>query len=81
MTSITLPLLVVCGDKDSSDNINSAYFAHENAGSRDKTLEIIPGGYHEMFNDIHKDVYLKIVSDWMSSRLEKVTSKVQNKQL
>ena len=81
MTSITLPLLVVCGDKDSSDNINSAYFAHENARSRDKTLEIIPGGYHEMFNDIHKDVYLKIVSDWMSSRLEKVTSKVQNKQL
>ena len=34
--------------------------------SKDKTLKLFDGGYHELHNDLGKEEYFKTLTDWLN---------------
>ncbi len=65
----TLPTLVIHGDADRLITVEgSRRFAREIA-SQDKELWEVPGGYHELFNDLESERALEQVAGWIEGRL------------
>ncbi len=66
---LTLPLLIMHGEADVMTSPDGSRFLHQHAGSRDKTLKIYPGLYHEIFNEPERADVLRDVLAWCESRL------------
>lgn len=66
---ITLPILILHGGADSMTSPDGSRFLHENIGSADKTLNIYPGLYHEIFNEPERTRVLDDVLAWCDARL------------
>lgn len=69
LPSLTLPLLVMHGEKDKLTNPEGSKLVDKLAGSSDKTLTIYPGLFHEIFNEPEQDQVLTDVTDWLSKRM------------
>lgn len=67
--SITLPMLILHGDADVMTSPEGSRFFYEQIGSRDKTLKIYPGLYHEIFNEPERAAVLALILDWCDTRL------------
>ncbi|KAK2175997.1 hypothetical protein NP493_693g00014 [Ridgeia piscesae] len=48
MSEIQCPLLNLHGDADKLTTLEGSQLLQDKAGSKDKTLKVIPGGYHEL---------------------------------
>jgi alpha-beta hydrolase superfamily lysophospholipase len=66
---ITLPIIVVQGGDDKLVDPAGAKMLYDLASSKDKTLEIYPSMYHEVFNEPNRLRVLKDVETWLESRL------------
>ena len=69
-SKITLPLIIVQGAKDSLVDPSGAQMLYDKASSKDKTLKIYDGLYHEVFNEPERERVLKDVEDWLESQLK-----------
>ncbi|WP_460711913.1 lysophospholipase [Nocardioides dilutus] len=69
LPSLTLPLLVMHGEKDKLTNPEGSKLVDELAGSTDKTLTIYPGLFHEIFNEPEQDQVLTDVTTWLEKRM------------
>lgn len=68
-SEITIPTLVMHGAEDQlTDPDGSKIFSSE-AGSKDKTLQIWEGCYHEIFNEINKEEILNYTLKWIQNRI------------
>lgn len=67
--SITAPLLVVHGEKDSLIPVEGSRKLVECVGSSDVALKVYPGLYHEVFNEPERAVVLDDVVSWIEVRL------------
>ncbi|KAJ8631379.1 hypothetical protein MRB53_024702 [Persea americana] len=67
------PLLIVHGEDDIVCDANSARRVFEMARSKDKTLEILPGMWHQLVGEKEEGVELafKIIFDWILDRAAK----------
>jgi alpha-beta hydrolase superfamily lysophospholipase len=63
------PTLIIHGDKDLSTNHLQSIALMEAIPSKDKTLKIYPGGFHELLNDLEKDKVEADVFDWLATRV------------
>ena len=68
MHCIEMPLLVMHGSEDQIADIEGSRRLHEGIGSKDKTLSVYDGLYHEIMNEPEKSTVLGDVSDWMLAR-------------
>lgn len=66
---LTLPLLVMQGSADALVDPSAAAFVHDRVGSRDRTLKVYPGLYHEIFNEPERDLVLDDLVEWLLARL------------
>ena len=66
---VTLPLLILHGDRDVLTSPQGSTEFHASAGSADKTLKFYPGLYHEIFNEPEKDAVLTDTTDWLEAHL------------
>jgi acylglycerol lipase len=66
--TITLPFIALQGSADRIVDPGSAQFLYENAGSKDKTLKIYDGFYHEVFNEVGRERVLADVEAWLEAR-------------
>lgn len=68
---ITLPLLVMHGRDDKLAGVAGSVMVTQLAGSKDKTLNVYDGLYHEIFNELPADraVVLKDLTDWICVRV------------
>jgi alpha-beta hydrolase superfamily lysophospholipase len=66
---ITLPLLIMHGTDDKATVCRGSEFFYETAGSKDKTLKLYEGHYHDLLNDVGKEQVMKDILDWMRVRL------------
>lgn len=66
---ITLPILIVQGRDDKLVDPAGAQMLNDLVSSKDKTLEIFPGMYHEVFNEPNRMVVIKEVETWLEARL------------
>jgi acylglycerol lipase len=69
LPSLTLPLLVMHGEKDKLTNPAGSRLVDELAGSTDKTLTIYPGMYHEIFNEPEQDQVLDDLTTWLQKHM------------
>ena len=66
---IKLPVLILHGTEDKATNPSGSQFFYENAGSTDKTLKLYEGHYHDLLNDLDKEVVMADINDWIDARV------------
>lgn len=68
-SELQLPLLIMHGTKDRLVNPEGSYMLYEKAGSKDKTLKMYDGWYHELVNEPEKQLVLDEMAEWIAARL------------
>ena len=68
---IKTPMLVMHGTEDMLASVEATKALFEAAGSSDKELVILPGFYHELFNEPEKQSVYERVSDWLEAHLRR----------
>jgi acylglycerol lipase len=66
---VTLPLLILHGTNDKATRPSGSQQFYETASSRDKTLKLYEGGYHDLLNDTDRDVVIADISAWLEAHL------------
>lgn len=69
---ITLPVLIVHGTSDKAAKFSGSQHFYDLAGSADKTLKLYEGHYHDLLNDIDKEVVLADIQHWIDARTSAV---------
>jgi acylglycerol lipase len=64
-----LPTLAIHGTADKFTNPEGSRRLIATIASRDKTLYVVDGGYHELLNDTERDETLRVVTTWLERRL------------
>src|SRR5262245_17391408 len=66
---MTLPLLIMHGTDDKATVCHGSQFFYETAGSKDKTLKLYEGHYHDLLNDIGKEGVMADIKAWIDSHV------------
>jgi lysophospholipase len=67
---INVPLLAMHGTADLMADPAATAELVELAGSADKTLHLIPDGYHALLRDLDRDATLDTIMSWIEQRIE-----------
>ncbi|MBK9737505.1 MAG: alpha/beta hydrolase [Saprospiraceae bacterium] len=63
------PVLIMHGGDDKITNPAGSKAIYKQCSSKDKTLHIWDGAYHEIFNEINKDEVIKMMTSWIDERI------------
>lgn len=66
---IKLPIMIVQGSDDKIVDPGGAQFLYDLVGSKDKTIKIYNGFYHEVFNEPEHEQVLNDVKTWLTTQL------------
>ena len=69
MPEINLPILVMHGTADRLGDPEGSRLLYDRAGSKDKTLKLYQGFYHEVFNEPEREQVLSDMEGWLAARL------------
>jgi acylglycerol lipase len=67
MEAINLPVFIAHGTQDKLADLNGSRMLYQRISSSDKTLKTYDGYYHEVMNEIWKEVVLNDIGDWMDA--------------
>jgi acylglycerol lipase len=67
--NFTLPLLILHGTNDKATKPSGSQQFYDSAASRDKTLKLYEGAYHDLLNDTDRDRVLGDVAGWIEAHL------------
>ena len=62
---ITLPVLILHGTADKAAKPSGSQFFFDNAGSTDKTIKFYEGHYHDLLNDLDREIVMTDIMDWV----------------
>ena len=65
----TLPLLIIHGTKDTVTRPEGSKEFYANAGSKDKTLKMYEGYFHDPLSDIGKEAVMADIRGWIEAHL------------
>lgn len=68
---ITLPLLILHGTADKATKPSGSQHFYEQAGSADKTLKLYEGHFHDLLNDIEKEVVMADIQRWVETHTQR----------
>jgi alpha-beta hydrolase superfamily lysophospholipase len=66
---ISLPVLILHGTADKATKPSGSQHFFDAAGSKDKTLKLYDGHFHDLLNDLNKEVVMADISEWITTRL------------
>ena len=66
---ITLPVLILHSTLDKATKPSGSQLFYDTAGSTDKTLKLYEGHFHDLLNDIDKEVVMADIKSWIDARL------------
>jgi alpha-beta hydrolase superfamily lysophospholipase len=66
---ITLPVFIIHGTEDKATRPDGSQQFFDEAGSADKTLKLYEGYYHDLLNDLGREVVFDDIDAWISDRL------------
>jgi alpha-beta hydrolase superfamily lysophospholipase len=69
MPEINLPILIMHGAADQLSDPKGSQMLFERAGSKDKTLKLYDGFYHEIFNEPKRERVFKDVEAWLTTHI------------
>ena len=67
---ITLPVFIIHGTADGATKPSGSQRFFDTAGSRDKTLKLYEGHFHDLLNDIGKDAVMADILRWIDARVQ-----------
>ncbi len=68
LPAITSPLLILHGKDDELANPEGSNILYKGSASKDKTLKLWDGLYHEILNEQEKAQVLEMISNWIEER-------------
>jgi alpha-beta hydrolase superfamily lysophospholipase len=68
---ITLPVLILHGTADKATRPSGSQLFFATAGSKDKTLKMYDGTFHDPLNDVGKETVMADITRWIDARLPK----------
>ncbi len=71
LPQLTMPLLAMHGELDTLTMPRGTELLHANASSTDKTIRLWPGMKHEIFNEPDRAEVMRVLLDWLDTRLDK----------
>jgi len=69
LARITLPILIMYGSEDRLCNPEGSNMLYEKVNSKDKTLNVYDGLYHEIFNEPEHEKVMSDMEAWFSARI------------
>jgi len=66
---ITLPVLILHGTRDKAAKASGSQAFFNAARSKDKTLKLYDGHFHDLLNDIDRETVMEDINNWLGSRL------------
>jgi len=69
MPGIKVPVLIIHGTDDKATRPQGSQYFCDHVGSKDKTLKLYEGGYHDLLNDIDKKTVMKDILAWVNARV------------
>jgi acylglycerol lipase len=69
---ITLPVLIIHGTADGATKPSGSQRFYDMAGSRDKTLKLYEGHFHDLLNDVDKETVMSDILRWIDARIPAV---------
>jgi acylglycerol lipase len=67
---ITLPVFIIHGTADSVTKASGSQFFYDTTGSKDKTLKLYEGHFHDLLNDYGKETVMDDILGWIDARLK-----------
>ena len=64
-----VPLLIIHGTKDTVTRPEGSKEFYSNAGSKDKTLKLYEGYFHDPLSDIGKEVVMDDIRSWLAAHI------------
>lgn len=74
---ITTPLLIAHGTDDRLILLEGSYRIFRSVSSKSRTFSVVPGGYHEIHNNLGKEEYFRTLQFWLDDQLAQ--SKVEQR--
>lgn len=62
---ITVPVFILHGTGDKATKPSGSQFFYDTVGSSDKTLKLYEGHYHDLLNDLDKEVVINDIISWV----------------
>ena len=75
--NITLPLLILHGTADQATKYSGSQLFYDTAGSSDKAIKLYEGHFHDLLNDVDKELVIRDIESWVDARLPAITSAAQ----
>jgi alpha-beta hydrolase superfamily lysophospholipase len=69
---IILPVLILHGTKDKATRPAGSQHFYDTAGSKDKTLKLYEGSFHDPLNDLDKKTVIADILSWINERIPNV---------
>jgi alpha-beta hydrolase superfamily lysophospholipase len=69
MPNIKVPVFIIHGTDDKATRPEGSQYFYDNVGSEDKTLKLYEGGYHDLLNDIDKEIVMADILAWVNERI------------
>ena len=66
---ITLPVLILHGTADKATQPSGSQRFYDTAGSNDKTLKLYEGHFHDLLNDVDKELVMADIKAWVADRV------------
>ena len=69
MPKINVPVFIIHGTDDKATRFQGSQYFYDHVGSKDKTLKLYEGGYHDLLNDIDKETVMADILAWVNERV------------
>jgi acylglycerol lipase len=69
MPKFSVPVFIIHGTNDKATRPAGSQYFYDNIGSVDKTLKLYEGGYHDLLNDIDKQIVMADILAWVNQRI------------
>jgi acylglycerol lipase len=69
MSTITLPLYIIHGTKDKATKPEGSQYFYDHATSKDKSIKLYEGHFHDLLNDVDKAVVMAGILEWLNARV------------
>ena len=69
MPNFNVPVFIIHGTDDKATRPEGSQYFYDYVGSVDKTLKLYQGGYHDLLNDIDKEIVMADILAWVNERI------------
>lgn len=64
-----VPVFIIHGTADKATMPAGSQYFYDHAGSEDKTLKLYEGHFHDLLNDLDRDIVMSDIKSWIDARL------------